>query len=152
MPWSYNQPFALAILRFRPQHSECSSHPPPSTMRLKLALRFCAREAPRDQSEKNILAAPEFVPASGTRLSQLAISKSYHHLSSIRWRIASAAVRRWWRRCWSRGSQADETSRSSRFVKMNAKTKSLNRSKGARQHQLNCEDLGYSLAGFVLYQ
>jgi hypothetical protein len=34
-------------------------------MRLKLALRFCAREAPRDQSKKNIRAAPEFVPALG---------------------------------------------------------------------------------------
>ena len=54
MLWSYNRPwapFALAILRFRPQHSECPSHTPPSTMRLKLALRFCAREAPRDQPE-----------------------------------------------------------------------------------------------------
>jgi hypothetical protein len=41
-------------------------------MRLKLALRFCAREAPRDQSGKKYPCRAGI--RSGTRLSQLAIS------------------------------------------------------------------------------
>jgi hypothetical protein len=57
-----------------------------STMRLKPAMRSCAREAPRSQCDKKYSCRAGI--RSGTRLSQLAISSSYHHPNSIRRRSA----------------------------------------------------------------